>query len=750
MNHTTNQKRGGRLASISICLMLLLSLFACPATVYAAPTDQVYNATADVSYETLAEAIAAAQAGDVIEVHGDTTETAVITIAQDVTVIAGAGKSPTVNAVDAKPLFSIQSGAKVTFGNGNASDSVHFVSDHSLVSCSGEMTLQDGATFTSGAKNGTMRVSGTGSKFSGLGGSITCTGNPGESISGVAIYLENNATASFSGGTYTGEGAAVEAMTGTIVTEISGGSFVALNSTKVKSNSSRGAFYVFQNARIETISGGTFTGHNNGDGLTVMSGGSIGTISGGRFEALPNKNMEKYAYYHATGLWVNFDAATLAIGSITGGEFTGNIGLLTYKNITSVTGGTFTGPSVGMQVEKGVTVTGISGGTFKSSRGYAIHNVGTINSISNATIVSAGDYAFWNNGDNSSGATIGEIASGTTIVSPKRTGIINSGMISTISGGNILGARFGIENSGAAAKIPLITGGVFYGGQSFAISFANASSVELGLTTEFKGNARYWGGGGTVFDTTQETDLVTYPAGYHMSTNTEAVSGITDQTIEGLNLTGVNFKYLTYDVALSYDANGGTGTAIEAETVEVGSEVTVADNTFTNAGYAFNGWNTAPDGSGTEYAEGDVFELEEDMILYAQWVEGYTVVYDGNGNDGGTVPTDSKVYKLNDTVVIPAGTPTKTGSSFQCWQLNAALQPGGSFVLDENIRLLADANRVITLKAQWTANTPASDPVAPDAPRTGDNSDIWLYSILMLAVFGGIAGIAVYRNKKFF
>lgn len=38
-------------------------------------------------------------------------------------------------------------------------------------------------------------------------------------------------------------------------------------------------------------------------------------------------------------------------------------------------------------------------------------------------------------------------------------------------------------------------------------------------------------------------------------------------------------------------------------------------------GYLFNGWNTEPDGTGTSYSEGHYVELNENLNLYAQWID---------------------------------------------------------------------------------------------------------------------------------
>jgi hypothetical protein len=40
---------------------------------------------------------------------------------------------------------------------------------------------------------------------------------------------------------------------------------------------------------------------------------------------------------------------------------------------------------------------------------------------------------------------------------------------------------------------------------------------------------------------------------------------------------------------------------------------------FVNAGHSFTGWNTAPNGLGTSYADGQAFAFDAELTLYAQW-----------------------------------------------------------------------------------------------------------------------------------
>jgi uncharacterized repeat protein (TIGR02543 family) len=77
-------------------------------------------------------------------------------------------------------------------------------------------------------------------------------------------------------------------------------------------------------------------------------------------------------------------------------------------------------------------------------------------------------------------------------------------------------------------------------------------------------------------------------------------------------------------LSLIYDTNESTsGTVpVDANIYSEGDTVTVLNNTGTLAktGNSFSGWNTAADGSGTDYSADDTFEIDAaNVILYAQW-----------------------------------------------------------------------------------------------------------------------------------
>ena len=71
-------------------------------------------------------------------------------------------------------------------------------------------------------------------------------------------------------------------------------------------------------------------------------------------------------------------------------------------------------------------------------------------------------------------------------------------------------------------------------------------------------------------------------------------------------------------VTITFLPNGGTGESA-AQKVFKGESETLTASGFTREGYAFAGWNTAADGSGTPYADGASVELTVDVTLYAQW-----------------------------------------------------------------------------------------------------------------------------------
>ncbi len=73
-----------------------------------------------------------------------------------------------------------------------------------------------------------------------------------------------------------------------------------------------------------------------------------------------------------------------------------------------------------------------------------------------------------------------------------------------------------------------------------------------------------------------------------------------------------------------YNSNTATGGAVPTDSSSpylAGSSVTVAGNTgsLAKTGYTFAGWNTAANGTGTSYVQGNTFTINANTVLYAMW-----------------------------------------------------------------------------------------------------------------------------------
>lgn len=74
--------------------------------------------------------------------------------------------------------------------------------------------------------------------------------------------------------------------------------------------------------------------------------------------------------------------------------------------------------------------------------------------------------------------------------------------------------------------------------------------------------------------------------------------------------------------AITYDVNGATGgTAPAAQKKVQGLALSLSANSgnLVRSGFVFAGWNTAPDGSGTNYAPGAKYTVEGEATMYAAW-----------------------------------------------------------------------------------------------------------------------------------
>jgi uncharacterized repeat protein (TIGR02543 family) len=120
--------------------------------------------------------------------------------------------------------------------------------------------------------------------------------------------------------------------------------------------------------------------------------------------------------------------------------------------------------------------------------------------------------------------------------------------------------------------------------------------------------------------------------------------------------------------------------------------------TLVKTGYAFVGWNTRADGTGTAYAPGSSYTPTANSTLYTKWEAAYTVTF-ANGGGTGTLPTQSALA-TGGTFTLPANPFTKSNSIFTGWNDGSSIYAAGATYT------MGSANK--TLTATWTAGYTAT------------------------------------------
>ena len=160
--------------------------------------------------------------------------------------------------------------------------------------------------------------------------------------------------------------------------------------------------------------------------------------------------------------------------------------------------------------------------------------------------------------------------------------------------------------------------------------------------------------------------------------------------------------YAQWNSLVSYDANGATsGTVPYSQNFVDSIAGTLATNsgTLAKTNYTFGGWNTAADGSGTNYAAGGSFAATGNMTLYAQW--GSVITFNVNGAASGTPSQASLTVSGNAAInLATVGSMLKTGYTFLGWATTSgavtpAYASGASYT----------PVGTLTLYAVWSANS---------------------------------------------
>lgn len=151
----------------------------------------------------------------------------------------------------------------------------------------------------------------------------------------------------------------------------------------------------------------------------------------------------------------------------------------------------------------------------------------------------------------------------------------------------------------------------------------------------------------------------------------------------------------TYNV--TYDANGGTN-APDNQSKIYGEDLTLSSVVPLKEGHIFKGWTSIKDSSTPEYQSGDLFAVNEDVILYAIWeAETYAVTYDANGGENAP-STQTKTYGVD--LTLSNVKPIKAGHIFMGW----ATEKDSNIVKYQPNNVLS-MNGDVVLYAVWQIET---------------------------------------------
>ena len=143
------------------------------------------------------------------------------------------------------------------------------------------------------------------------------------------------------------------------------------------------------------------------------------------------------------------------------------------------------------------------------------------------------------------------------------------------------------------------------------------------------------------------------------------------------------FKPDVIDIEVTYYPNGGIG-EVKSYPATLDSNYIIMDQGYTKNNYAFAGWNTEADGSGTTYQNFSVIKITGNVNLYAQWKSASSIVYHANTNIPGEEEEVYVDYGDNGTFTIKSIMFDWPGNTFSEWNtaragLGATLPPTLTF-----------------------------------------------------------------------
>ena len=396
---------------------------------------------------------------------------------------------------------------------------------------------------------------------------------------------------------------------------------------------------------------------------------------------------------------VNYALSYLAYNTATGGFDAHPV----PNNITAVTSGTTTMNSGWYIVNSNVTISTritvngtvnlilADGYSLTASQGITVNSGNTLNiygqSGGTGTLNATGAKLSSNDGTEAAGI-------GSTGYSAVGNITIHGGRITATGADWSAGIGGGVRGGGGSVTI--------YGGTTLATAgeptYGDQDAIGSGASGA---NGTKALAGGLRVTTYNNTTPVAY--GNRVSNLQEKKVTVEPCTSHNLSNNVCTYCGLTI-YSVTYNGNNATSGTVPAPSTEYqpGQTVILLGNTgsLARTGYTFDGWNTAANGSGTDYTAGATFAISGNTTLYAKWTPiTYTVRFNKNHNDAtGTMSDQAFTYDTTQTLSTNAF--THEGYDFLGWSTTT---DGAVAYSDEQSvsNLATEQGTVVNLYAKW-------------------------------------------------
>ncbi|HPD03116.1 MAG TPA: InlB B-repeat-containing protein, partial [Clostridia bacterium] len=223
---------------------------------------------------------------------------------------------------------------------------------------------------------------------------------------------------------------------------------------------------------------------------------------------------------------------------------------------------------------------------------------------------------------------------------------------------------------------------------------------------------------------------LSYSADRKTATFSTNIGGAYNFTItDNVGRTAYDSRTIPRRFQIAFNGNGATSGSMSNMQCLTERSYTLTANAFSRTGgYSFAGWNTAADGSGTNYSNQQQINFNFTTVtsdnmtitLYAKWMFTYTLTYNANTSPGtssvsGTVPSNQIV--TNGSAYTIGGSLSRNGYRFLGWSRTSGyVAHDGSWSANGTSRFLASTQyslmvegatpgATLTLYAVWQYNS---------------------------------------------